>query len=82
MTAINIILGILLILCSICLVFLVTIQSPKGRGLSGAIMGDAGQMAAGRGNTNDAKMAKATKIAGIVFCVVTLVVSIISVRMG
>lgn len=82
MSVLEIVCGAILLLCAVAIIYLTLAQQPKGRGLSGAIMGDAGQMAAGRGNTNDAKMAKATKIAGIVFCVVTLVVSIISVRMG
>ena len=76
MTAINIILGILLILCSICLVFLVTIQSPKGRGLSGAIGGDMGNMVEGRARGNDALYAKLTKYFGIAFGVLVVLVSL------
>ena len=76
MTAINIILGLLLILCSIGLVFLVTIQSPKGRGLSGAIGGDMGNMAEGRARGNDALYAKLTKYFGIAFGVLVVLVSL------
>ena len=76
MTAINIILGILLILCSICLVFLVTIQSPKGRGLSGAIGGDMGNMVEGRARGNDVLYAKLTKYAGVAFAVLVIVVGV------
>lgn len=76
MIAINIILGVLLILCSICLVFLVTIQSPKGRGLSGAIGGDMGNMVEGRARGNDALYAKLTKYFGIAFGVLVVLVSL------
>ena len=78
----EIVCGVILLLSAVAIIFLTLSQQPKGRGLAGAIMGDNGQMAAGRGNTSEAKMAKLTKIFGIVFCVVTLVVSVIAVRLG
>ena len=78
----EIVCGVILLLSAVAIIFLTLSQQPKGRGLSGAIMGDAGQMAAGRSRTNDAKLARYTKVLGVVFCVVTLAVSIIAVRLG
>ncbi len=79
MSIIEIISGVLLILAAIAIVFLTLAQESKGRGLSGAIMGEGGMMEAGRTRAKDAKLAKATKIAAIVFFVVVVAVSILSV---
>ena len=78
MKALIIIFGILLILCSIALIVLVMFQEQKGRGLSGAIGGDMGSAYAGRSRGMDAKMAKLTRIVGIVFFVLVVVVSLLS----
>ena len=57
-------------------------QEQKGQGLSGAIMGESSAtMAAGRERGVDAKLAKLTKICGVVFFVVTLVVCVLSARL-
>ena len=81
MNVVIIIVGILLCLCSAILILLVVSQEQKGRGLSGAIMGESSAMAAGRQRGVDAKLAKITKICGIVFFVVTLVVCVLSARL-
>ena len=77
MNIMEIICGIVLILVAVGIIALTTMQENKGKGLSGAIMGGAG-----RTRSNEAKMAEMTKILGIVFVVVTLLVSVISVRLG
>lgn len=82
MNIMEIICGIVLILVAVGIIALTTMQENKGKGLSGAIMGGADPMAAGRTRSNEAKMAEMTKILGIVFVVVTLLVSVISVRLG
>lgn len=79
MSIIEIISGVLLILAAIAIVLLTLAQESKGRGLSGAIMGEGGMMEAGRTRAKDAKLAKATKIVAIVFFVVVIAVSILSV---
>ena len=82
MNIMEIICGIVLILVAVGIIALTTMQENKGKGLSGAIMGGADPMAAGRTRSNEAKMAEMTKILGIVCVVVTLLVSVISVRLG
>ena len=82
MTVFEIIGGILLILVAIGIIFLTLVQESKGRGLSGAIMGDGGMMETGRSRAKDAKLAKATKILGVVFLVVIVLVSVLSVMNG
>ncbi len=79
MSIIEIISGVVLILAAIAIVFLTLSQETKGKGLSGAIMGEGGMMEAGRTRAKDAKLAKATKIVGVVFFVVIIAVSILSV---
>lgn len=82
MSIVEIISGIVLILAALAIIGLTLAQESKGKGLSGAIMGDGGMMEAGRTRAKDAKMAKATKIVGVIFVVVIVLVSILSVMKG
>lgn len=82
MNVIEIICGVVLIFAALAIILLTLMQESKGKGLSGAIMGDGGMMEAGRTRSKDVKMAKWTKIAGIVFVVVVILVSIISVALA
>ncbi|WP_395151891.1 preprotein translocase subunit SecG [uncultured Allofournierella sp.] len=79
MSIIEIISGVVLILAAIAIVLLTLAQESKGRGLSGAIMGEGGMMEAGRTRGRDVKLAKATRLVSIVFFVVVVAVSILSV---
>ena len=73
----EIVLGVVLIAVSVLIVVFTLAQEQKGQGLSGAIMGESSAtMAAGRERGVDAKLAKLTKICGVVFFVVTLVVCV------
>ena len=75
----EIVLGVVLIAVS---VLIVVFTLAQGQGLSGAIMGESSAtMAAGRERGVDAKLAKLTKVCGIVFFVVTLVVCVLSARL-
>ncbi len=78
MNALVIIVGILLMLCSIALIVLVMFQEQKGKGLSGAIGGDSGAMFEGRFHTSDEKMAKLTKYLGIAFFVLVVLEGVLS----
>lgn len=82
MSVFEIIGGVVLILVAIGIVILTLKQESKGRGLSGAIMGEGGMMETGRSRAKDAKLAKATKILGAVFLVVVVLVSVLSVMNG
>ena len=79
MSIIEIISGVVLILAAIVIVFLTLSQESKGRGQSGAIAGEGGMMEAGRTRAKDVKLAKYTKIVGIVFFVVMIAGSDLSV---
>ena len=77
----EIVLGVVLIAVSVLIVVFTLAQEQKGQGLSGAIMGESSAtMAAGERGV-DAKLAKLTKICGVVFFVVTLVVCVLSARL-
>lgn len=77
MSVLEYVFGALLILCSIALTLLVMFQEQKGRGLSGAIGGDMGGMAAGRSRGLDAVMGKYTRILGIVFFVLVVAIGVV-----
>lgn len=79
MSVIEIICGVVLMLVAVAIIFLTLAQESKGKGLSGAIMGEGGMMEAGRTRMKDVKLAKATRILGVVFLVVIVLVSIVSV---
>ncbi len=82
MSVYEIVFGVVLIVISLVIVVFTLAQEPKGQGLSAAIMGDNSIMAAGRERGIDAKMAKVTKICGVIFFVAAVVVSVLSARLG
>ena len=70
------------VLCGLFLIAVVLLQSGKSAGLSGAIAGGADTfLSKNKAKTVDAKLAKLTKVCGIVFVVVTLVVCVLSARL-
>lgn len=79
MGVLEIISGILLVLCSVAIVIMVLFQESKGNGLSGVIGG--GEMMAGdsRSHTPTSMLAKYTKYAAIVFFVLTVLVGVFSI---
>lgn len=79
MSVLEIVGGVLLIASSLVIIVMVMMQESKGKGLSGAIGGGETQMTEARTRTTDALLAKYTKVAAIVFFVVTLAVSLFSV---
>lgn len=82
MSIYEIILGVVIVLVAAVIIAFTLAQDQKGQGLSAAIMGDNSFMAAGRERGIDAKMAKATKICGVVFFVAVLAISILSARLA
>ncbi len=72
MGVLEIISGSLLILCSIAIIFFVTIQTEHGDGISGAIMGNT-NITAGKAGSNEEKLARLTKILAIVFFVLAFI---------
>ena len=82
MNVFEIISGVVLIFAAIAIIIFTLLQEPKGRGLSGVIMGGDSQAEAGRARGRDANLAKATKIAGAVFVVVTILVGVLSAHLG
>ncbi len=66
-------LGAVLIISSILIVVLVMLQQSQQQGLSGAIAGGSDSFFdKNKGRTKEAKLAKLTKILGVVFFVATL----------
>ena len=74
-------LGFVLIAVSLFIIVFTLGQEQKGQGLSAAIMGENSHMAAGRERGIDAKLAKWTRVFGVVFFVVTLVICVHSARL-
>lgn len=81
MSLYEIIFGVILVVVSLLIIVFTLAQEQKGKGLSGAIMGDNSFMAAGRERGLDAKLAKITKICGAVFMIASLVVCVLSARL-
>ena len=77
----EIVFGVILIIACLLIVVFTLAQEQKGRGLSSAIMGDNSFMAAGRERGLDAKLAKLTRVLGVVFMVAALVVSVVNSRL-
>lgn len=79
MSVLEIVFGVLLILCSIAIILMVLFQESKGRGLSGVIGGgENGE----NSRTPNALLAKLTRYAAIAFFVLAITVSIISAAMN
>lgn len=76
MNALHTILTIIQVILAVGLVVIVTIQSGKSAGLSGAIAGGSGDTYLGKNKGLDAKLALATKWVGGVFIVLTLVLNL------
>ena len=79
MGVLEIISGVLLILCSIAIIVMVLFQESKGNGLSGAIAGGEMMGNEGRSRSSNAMLAKYTKYAAIVFFVLAILVGVISI---
>ncbi|HJB42658.1 MAG TPA: preprotein translocase subunit SecG [Candidatus Gemmiger avicola] len=77
----EIIVGVVLIIACLLIIVFTLAQEQKGQGLSAAIMGDNSFMAAGRERGLDAKLAKLTRVLGVVFMVAALVVSVVNSRL-
>ena len=77
MGVLEIISGVLLILCSIAIIVMVLFQESKGNGLSGAIAGGEMMGNEGRSRSSNAMLAKYTKYA--VFFVLAILVGVISI---
>ena len=78
MTTLELILTIIQLLSGLAVTVIVLMQSGKSAGLSGAIAGGAETfLSKGKAKTLDAKLAKATKWFGLVFVVLTLVLTVL-----
>lgn len=79
MTAVNIISGILLVLASVVIILLVLFADTRNSGLNSAIGGSQDSFfGKNGGNTREAKLDRITRIATIVFFVVTIIVNVVS----
>ena len=78
MTTLELILTIIQLLSGLAVTVIVLMQSGKSAGLSGAIAGGAETfLSKGKAKTLDAKLARATKWFGLVFVVLTLVLTVL-----
>lgn len=78
MGALVIVLTIIQLLCALALVLVVLLQSGKSAGLSGALVGNNDNfLARNKSKKLDSKLAKMTKWIGLVFVVLTLILTII-----
>lgn len=81
MGAIEIVSGVLLILCSIFIVVITLMQSQKQQGMTSAIQGSNNDSFYGKNgqNTREKALERLTKIVAAIFFIVTIAVNIISV---
>lgn len=78
MTTLELILTIIQLISGLAVTVIVLMQSGKSAGLSGAIAGGAETfLSKGKAKTLDAKLAKSTKWFGLVFVVLTLVLTVL-----
>lgn len=75
----EIISGVLLILCSIAIIVMVLFQESKGNGCPVPIAGGEMMGNEGRSRSSNAMLAKYTKYAAIVFFVLAILVGVISI---
>ena len=79
MSVYEIVFGVILIAVSLFIIVFTLAQETKGQGLSAAAgMAKGAKFLGGL----DAKLAKATKICGVIFFIATLVVCVLSARLG
>ena len=78
MTTLELILTIIQLISGLAVTVIVLLQSGKSAGLSGAIAGGADTfLSKGKAKTLDAKLAQATTWFGLVFVVLTLVLTVL-----
>ena len=78
MTTLELILTIIQLISGLAVTVIVLMQSGKSAGLSGAIAGGAETfLSKGKAKTLDAKLDKATKWFGLVFVILTLVLTVL-----
>ena len=81
MSAVEIILGVLVIIVSIAIVFAVLFQQGRRAGINGAISGAADTfLSKNKARTADALLARWTKYVAILFFVLAIVANIIALR--
>ena len=81
MSAVEIILGVLVIIISIAIVFAVLFQQGRRAGINGAISGAADTfLSKNKARTADALLARWTKYIAILFFVLAIVANIIALR--
>lgn len=71
--------GVAVIIASIVIVFIVLSQESKGQGLSSVITGTEMMSNESRARSKEARQSRATKVAGIVFFVLIVLVNVFSV---
>lgn len=78
MSALEIVLGVFLILVSVLLIAIVLMQKSREGGLSGAIAGGSDTFfGKNKGRTNEARLAKMTRYIAIVFFVLAFVATLL-----
>lgn len=82
MSALEIVAGVLLILSSVVLIWIVLSQDSKGQGLGGVITGTDMMSGESRARTKEARQVKFTRVAGIVFFALTILVNLFSALMS
>ena len=83
MSVLEIVSGVMLMLASLIIIYVVLTQEPKGQGLSGVIAGGSDMMSGeSRARSKDARQAKMTRVMAIVFFVLTILVNAFSILAG
>lgn len=72
--------GVVMILASLLIIFIVLMQDPKDQsGLSGTITGGETYFGQGRGRTRDALLASFTKVLAFIFFAVTIGLNLVTI---
>ncbi len=79
MSILEIVVGIIVILAALVIVFIVLAQDSKGQGLSGVITGADMMSGESRARSKEARLSKMTKVCGIGFFALILLLNVVSV---
>ena len=82
MTVYEIVGGVVLLIVAVLIIVLTMLQHTHGQGLSGAIGGNMQGANSTRLSPADMMLAKVTRVAGVIFCVVAIAACVLSSRLG
>ena len=82
MSVLEIVSGVMMIIASLIIVYMVLMQDSKGQGLSGVITGTEMMSGESRARSKEARQNRVTKVLAVVFFALTILVNAFSILAG